>query len=259
MQRFIKQKVNDGGILRLIGKWLNAGVVEAGTLSYPEMGTPQGGVISPLLANIFLHYVLDEWFINAVRPRMKGRCFIIRFADDFIIGCEFEEDANRVMKVIPKRFNGFELTIHPEKTVLVRFEKPTKNGSSKKAGNTFDFLGFTHYWARTLRGYWVIKRKTIGKRLRRFVKAMWQWCRNNRHEPLKEQFGTISSKLRGYYQYYGVRCNYKALETVFEYTQYAWRYWLSRRCHKGNINLEKFASSILSKFLLPKPRIIHNI
>lgn len=260
LQDLVKQKINDGGILRLIGKWLNAGVVEAGTLSYPETGTPQGGVISPMLANIFLHYVLDDWFTKEVKPRMKGRCFIIRFCDDFIIGCESEEDAKRIMKVLPKRFNRFSLAIHPEKTVLVRFKKPTRNEKTKQGeSSTFDFLGFTHYWAKTLRGYWVIKRKTIGKRLRRFVKAMWQWCRKNRHKPLKEQYGTLCSKLRGYYQYYGIRGNYKALETVFEFTLYAWRYWLSRRSHKSYINLEKFAKSILSKYSLPKPRIVHNI
>jgi len=183
---------------------------------------------------------------------------MIRFADDFIIGCELEADAKRIMNVLPKRFNRFSLTIHPEKTVLVRFQPPG-NEETGKEGRTFDFLGFTHYWSRSLRGYWVIKRKTIGKRLRRFVKAMWQWCRENRHEPITEQFGALSSKLRGYYQYYGIRGNYKALETVYEYTQYAWRYWLSRRSHKGAINLEKFAKSILSKYSLPKPRIIHAI
>lgn len=259
LRSFVKQKINDGGILRLIGKWLKAGVVDAGTLSYPEMGTPQGGVISPLLANIFLHHVLDDWFIRAVIPRMKGRCFILRFADDFIIGCELEEDAKRIMNVLSKRFNRFDLTIHPEKTVLVDFTKPDRNGDNKPGGRTFDFLGFTHYWAKTLRGYWVIKRKTVGKRLRRFMKAMWQWCRENRHEPLKEQYAALCAKLRGYYQYHGIRCNYKALETVFEFTQHAWRYWLSRRSHKSYINLEKFASSILSTYPLPKPRIIHNI
>lgn len=259
LQYLVKQKINDGGILRLIGKWLHAGVIEAGTLSYPESGTPQGGVASPMLANIFLHYVLDDWFIKEVRPRMKGRCFIIRFADDFIIGCELEEDALRVMNVIPKRFSRFSLTIHPEKTVLVRFKKPSKVVNKDNENCTFDFLGFTHYWAKTQRGFWVIKRKTIGKRLRRFMKSIWQWCKDKRHEPLHEQFLVLSSKLRGYYQYYGIRCNFKALETVFEFTLKAWRYWLSRRSRKGFISIKKFTVSILSKFSLPKPRIVHNI
>jgi group II intron reverse transcriptase/maturase len=124
LRRIIKQRVNDGGMLRLIGKWLNAGVVEGGVLSYPERGTPQGGVISPMLSNIFLHHVLDDWFEKDVKPRMKGRCFLIRFADDFIIGFELEEDSRRVMDVLPKRFQRFGLTIHPKKTALIKFRKP---------------------------------------------------------------------------------------------------------------------------------------
>ncbi|MEE9145973.1 MAG: reverse transcriptase domain-containing protein, partial [Candidatus Tectomicrobia bacterium] len=163
----MKRRVNDGGILRLIGKWLHAGVLEAGELTYPDKGTPQGGVISPMLANLFLHQVLDEWFVKDVQPRMKGRSFLIRFADDFIIGFAQEADARRVMGVLPKRFNRFSLTIHPEKTVLIAFKRPSSREKSAQGTGTFDFLGFTHYWAKTRRGYWVIKRKTIRKRLRR--------------------------------------------------------------------------------------------
>ena len=183
----IKQRVNDGGILRLIGTWLKAGVLEAGTLTYPDKGTPQGGVASPILANVLLHHVLDEWFVKDVQPRMKGRCFLTRFADDFIIGFEEEADAHRVMEVLPKRFGRFSLTIHPEKTVLVEFKKPPCRERSANGKGTFDVLGFTHYWAKTRRGYWVIKRKTVGKRLRRFMKEIWTWCRENRHEPVQEQ------------------------------------------------------------------------
>jgi len=183
----LKQRVNDGGILRRIGKWLKAGVREAGTLTYPDKGTPQGGVASPILANVLLHHVLDEWFVKDVQPRMKGRCFLTRFADDFIIGFEEEADAHRVMEVLPKRFGRFSLTIHPEKTVLVEFKKPPCRERSANGKGTFDFLGFTHYWAKTRRGYWVIKRKTVGKRLRRFMQEIWTWCRENRHEPLQEQ------------------------------------------------------------------------
>ncbi len=256
VREFVKMRVNDGGIIRLIGKWLNAGVVEDGNLTYPEKGTPQGGVISPMLANIFLHHVLDDWFITDVHPRMKGRCFLIRFADDFIIGFELEEDAHRVMNVLAKRFNRFGLAIHSDKTKLVRFSRP----STKMAvgSETFDFLGFTHYWAKSLRGNWIIKRKTMGKRLRRFIKSIWEWCRVNRHESPNEQFNMLCIKLRGYYQYFGIRCNYKALEKVYEETRYAWRYWLSKRSHKGNINWEKFARTIIAKLPLVRPRIIHN-
>jgi RNA-directed DNA polymerase len=253
----IKRRVNDGGILRLIGKWLNAGVMEEGILSYPGKGTPQGGVISPVLSNIFLHYVLDEWFVEQVRPRMKGKCFIIRWADDFLIGCELESDAKRIMEVLPKRFNGFGLALHPEKTGVIEFRRPPSEVEGKGKG-TFDFLGFTFYWSKSRRGYWVIKKKTARKRLKRFVNGLWSWCRENRHEPIKEQYRTLCSKLRGYYQYYGVRSNYKALEVVFEYAEKAWRFWLSRRSHKGGISWKKF-EKIRASFPLPKPRIVHNI
>ena len=259
LREFIQQRVKDGGILRLIGKWLHAGVLEAGELRHPDKGTPQGGVISPMLANVFLHHVLDDWFVKDVQPRMKGRCFLIRFADDFIIGCELEADARRVMEVLPKRFDRFSLTIHPEKTVLIAFQRPPSRESSAPGKGTFDFLGFTHYWAKTRRGYWVIKRKTVRKRLRRFMKAIWIWCRENRHKPLQEQYRTLGSKLRGYYQYYGIRGNFKMLEAVFEYTERAWRYWLSRRSHKGHINWQKFVASVRDKLPLPKPKIIHRI
>jgi group II intron reverse transcriptase/maturase len=259
LREFIKRRVSDGGILRLIGKWRGAGVLEAGELTHPDKGTPQGGVVSPMLANIFLHHVLDDWFVKDVQPRMKGRCFLIRFADDFIIGCELEADARRVMEVLPKRFNRFSLTIHPEKTVLIAFKRPSSRESSAPGKGTFDFLGFTHYWAKTRRGYWVIKRKTVRKRLRRFMNAIWLWCRENRHKPLQEQYRTLCSKLRGYYQYYGIRGNFKMLEVVFEYTERAWRYWLSRRSHKGHINWQKFVASVRDKLPLPKPKIIHLI
>jgi len=259
LREFITQRVNDGGILRLIGKWLHAGVLEAGELTHPDKGTPQGGVVSPMVSNIFLHQVLDEWFVKDVQPRMKGRCFVIRFADDFIIGCELEADARRVMAVLPKRFNRFSLTIHPEKTVLIEFKRPPSRDKSAGGKGSFDFLGFTHYWAKTRRGYWVIKRKTVRKRLRRFMKEIWTWCRKNRHEPLQEQYRTLGAKLRGHYQYYGIRGNFKMLEAVFEHTERAWRYWLSRRSHKGHLNWQKFVDSLRHKLPLPKPRIIHSI
>src|SRR5512145_347916 len=259
LREFIQQRVKDGGILRLIGKWLHAGVLEAGELTHPDKGTPQGGVASPLLANVFLHQVLDEWFVKDVQPRMKGRCFVTRFADDFIIGCALEADARRVMAVLPKRFNRFSLTIHPEKTALIAFKRPPSREASTGGTGSFDFRGFTHYWAKTRRGYWVLKRKTVGKRLRRCMQAIWTWCRDNRHAPLQEQYRTLCAKLRGYYQYYGIRGNFKMLEVVFEQTERAWRYWLSRRSHKGHIRWQKFVASLQKELALPKPRIMHNI
>jgi group II intron reverse transcriptase/maturase len=258
LRSFIEKKVKDGGIMRLIGKWLNAGVLDNGNMIYPVKGTPQGGVASPMLANIFLHYVLDEWFVQDVQPRLKGKSFLIRFADDFIIGFEQEADARRVLEVLPKRFSRYDLTIHPEKTKLVRFIQPSASEKTGKENGTFDFLGFTHFWAKSLHGYWIIKRKTIGKRVRRFMKAIWEWCRENLHEPIKEQHKTLCSKLRGHYQYYGIRGNFKMLEVVFEHTERAWRRWLGRRCSKGYVTAEEFHEYHRKVFPLPKPRIIHN-
>jgi RNA-directed DNA polymerase len=259
LRALLRRRVNDGNVLRMIGKWLRAGVMDAGQVDYPENGTPQGGVISPLLANIFLHYVLDEWFLTGVRPRLKGRCVLVRYADDFVIGCEREADARRVMAVLPKRVGRYALTIHPTKTKLVDFRPPTKQQKVVEEDHTFNFLGFTHYWAKSRRGIWVIKRKTMRKRLTRFVKRIWQWCRQTRHERICDQYQALCRKLRGYYQYFGIRCNYKALQRVYEYAQKAWRYWLRRRSHKGKVNWEQFVRAILTKFSLPKPRIIHNI
>lgn len=252
----LRLRVNDGGIIKLIGKWFNAGVLDGGVLSHPEKGTPQGGVISPILANIFLHHVLDEWFVKKVMPKLKGRCFLIRFVDDFVIGCEYETDAKGIMAVLPKRFELFDLAIHPTKTKLVRFGKP--KGEDEPGNGTFDFLGFTHCWAKSLRGNWVIKRHTAMKRLRRAMKACWEWCRENNHKPLYEQYQTLGSKLRGHYQYYSIRGNYKKLEVMMEYVQKTWYYWLKRRTRTRRISTA-VKERLRQVFILPKPRIIHAI
>lgn len=184
-------------------------------------------------------------------PRLQGRCFIVRWADDFILGFEYEKDALRVMKVLPKRFERFELSLHPEKTRMIRFSKRVRG----KGNGTFDFLGFTFYRGRSLKGYRVIKKQTARKRLKRFMKGIWLWCKENRHDQMSEQYNVLCSKLRGFYQYFGVISNYKALEVVFEYTEKAWRRWLSRRSHKG---IELF-DDLQKKYPLPLPRIVHNI
>jgi len=259
LREFISLRVNDGGIKRLLGKWLNAGVMDGGILTHPEKGTPQGGVISPLLANIFLHHVLDDWFLKEVQPRMRGRCFMVRFADDFIIGFEHEWEARKVMDVLPKRFNRFGLAVHPEKTKLIQFRKPPATMKKADFNGTFDFLGFTHYWGKAREGYWVIKRKTMGKRVRRFVKSVWQWCRENRHLPLHEQHSALTVKLRGHFLYYGVRHNIAALERVRYETRRAWRFWLSRRSHTGKVKWDKFLETFDVKMPLPQPRVVHSI
>ena len=161
---FSNIRVRDGVLKRLIGKWLKAGVMEEGSVSYPDAGSPQGGVISPLLANVFLHYVLDTWFRQEVQPRLRGRAHLIRYADDFVILFTHEEDARRVMEVLPKRFGKYGLTLHPDKTRLVPFRRPScqderPKGDDNHRPGTFDLLGFTHYWGRTRRGGWAVTRQ----------------------------------------------------------------------------------------------------
>src|SRR5262249_6435623 len=199
--------------LRLIGKWLNAGVLEDGVVTTPEAGTPQGGVVSPLLANIVLHYALDAWFETDVRPRLNGKAFLIRYADDFVIGVAREDDARRVMEVLPKRMSKYGLAVHPEKTRLIRFEPPVRvglpvKGTDPSAPETFDCLGLTHYWGRSRRGGWGVKRKTGKGRLRRAVQALSAWCRENLHLPIEEQYRKLAQKLEGHYGYYGIIGNY---------------------------------------------------
>ena len=258
LRTFIQQRINDGGLLRLIGKWLNAGVMEGEQITYSDRGTPQGGTISPVLANVFLHHVLDEWFVRDVKPRLRGHCFLVRFADDFVIGFQHEDDARRVMEVLPKRFEKYGLEIHPEKSRLLAFRKPASDKEVRRGDNTFDFLGFTHYWARSRNGNWVIKRKTARKKVRKTVQALWIWCRNNRHKDLAKQHRILCSKLRGHYQYFGVRCNIRAMEAVLHHARRGWRFWLNRRSSKKALNWEKF-EALLERMPLPRPYIIHNV
>ncbi len=230
-----QRRVRDGVLLRLIGKWLNAGVLEEGTLTKPEAGTPQGGVISPLLANIYLHYVLDMWFKEEVQPRLRGRAFLIRYADDFVMGFACEEDARRVMEVLPKRFGKFGLTLHPEKTRLVPFQRPFVSGpeTERSRPGAFDLLGFTHFWGLSRRGSWVVKRQTARSRFSRALTRIADWCRRNLHQPLAAQCRTLGQKLRGHFAYYGITGNMVALQRFRRAVTCIWRKWLSRHHRQG--------------------------
>ena len=255
LRTILQQRIHDRAILRLIGMWLHVGVLEEGKVVRSETGTPQGGVISPILANIFLYTVLDEWFETTVRPRMGGNCFLVRFADDFVMGFAVKTDAEKVFRVLPKRFERYGLKIHPEKSRMVQFSRPF--GRQGKGPGTFAFLGFEHYWGETLNGGWAIKRKTQGKRLRRFLSGIHEWCRKNRHLNIVEQYQTLKSKLRGHYQCYGVRGNFKMLEVAFEHTERVWKRWLSRRNSKHRLNWEQWMVRWQAVCPLPKPRVVH--
>jgi hypothetical protein len=254
----LRQRVRDGVLLRLLDKWLKAGVLEGGVLSHPDQGTPQGGVISPLLANVYLHYVLDVWFEQEVKPRLKGRAFLVRYADDFVMGFACEQDARRVLAVLPKRFGKYGLTIHPDKTRLVPFRRPgrgptTAGVQGEPPAGSFDFLGFTHYWSRSKKGNWVVKRKTAGSRFHRAIKKIGAWCRVNRHLAIGEQYQALRQKLQGHFAYYGVLGNLVCLQRFRYEVVRLWRKWLSRRKRRGQFTWSRL-NGLLKALPLPWPR-----
>jgi group II intron reverse transcriptase/maturase len=263
LRELLQLRVRDGVLLRLIGKWLHAGVLEDGCLTTPEAGTPQGGVISPLLANIYLHYVLDVWFETEVKPCLRGHAYLIRYADDFVIGFVYEEDARRVWEVLPKRFAKYGLTLHTDKTKLVPFQRPQSrrdptSTSQRPEPGVFDLLGFRHYWGRSRRGTWVVRRKTAPDRFHRAIKKITQWCRIHRHLPIAEQHRALSQKLRGHYAYYGITGNSPALQRLWHQVPRLWRKWLSRRRTGAPIPWPRF-TVLLQLYPLPPPVVVHSV
>jgi hypothetical protein len=257
----LRRRVRDGVILRLIGKWLNAGVMEQGCLSHPEAGSPQGGVISPVLSNVYLHEVLDVWFEQQVKPRLHGRAVLIRDADDALLLFASEEDARRVFDVLPKRFSRYGLTLHPEKTRLVRFRRPPRraiklDGDADAAPGTFDFLGFTHLWARSRRGFWIVTQRTARDRMSRALRRITEWCRVFRHLPLREQARLLGEKLRGHFAYYGITGNGDGISRFREEAIKIWRKWLGRRARRMEFPWGSL-QRLLRRFPLPAARIVH--
>jgi group II intron reverse transcriptase/maturase len=261
LREVLSQRVRDGVLTRLIGKWLRAGVMEAGVVYHPEAGTPQGGVISPLLANIYLHEILDVWWQNEVQPRLCGRSALVRFADDFVLVFENEEDARRVEAVLSKRFEKYGLRLHPEKTRLVSFKRPESTPPSDGGGKgpgSFDLLGFTHFWGRSRKGNWVVKRKTAKDRLSRTLRRISMWCRVNRHLPISVQHAALTKKLRGHDAYYGITGNHGALSVLRRWVTRIWRKWLARRSWKDRMTWERM-NRLLGTFPLPPARVVHSI
>jgi RNA-directed DNA polymerase len=263
LRAFLRLRVRDGVLLRLIGKWLKAGVMEDGSVSYPDSGSPQGGVVSPLLSNIFLHYVLDLWFERDVKPRLRDRAFLIRYADDFVIGFRDGRDAQRVLEVLPKRFGKYGLTIHPTKSRLTPFRPSClwandDRGEPTETSGTFDLLGFTHFWARSRQGYWVIKQQTANDRFSRSVRSIDVWCQANRHRPLGEQQAKLNAKLRGHYAYYGVTGNSGSLSRFLHEVQRRWYKWLNRRDRLRSMTWVKFRG-IVWRYPLAPVRTVHSL
>jgi len=259
LRAFLRQRVQDGVITRLIGKWLKAGVLEGGSISYNDEGSPQGGVISPLLSNIYLNEVLDKWFAKEIIPLLKGRAIIVRFADDGVLGFENKEDAERVFKVLPKRFAKYGLQLHPDKTKLISFSKPPNgndNGTGKRS--TFNFLGFTFYWGKSRKGKWAVMRKTAKDRLQRSISRINVWCKLNRHESMTIQCKKLNSKLRGHYNYYGITGNFSCLKTYYLQVSRLWKKWLSRRSSR-KITWDRYNELTRSPFALVTPIIYHSV
>lgn len=253
LRKLVHQRVGDGVIRRLIGKWLSAGVLDHGVMQYPEAGTPQGGVISPMLSNIYLHHVLDLWFEQQIKPRLKGRAWMVRFADDFVMGFEQEQDARRVHEVLFKRFEKHGLRIQPEKTRLVPFFPPLNGGTRE----TFDFLGFTHSWGKSREGRAIVKRQTMSKRLTRALDGLRQYCRKHRCQPLETQCKTLRRKMQGHYAYYGITGNMRQLSNYAHEAERIWRHWLNRRSRHRDMPWERYRR-ILARYPLPPPRIVHS-
>ena len=263
LRAFLARRIRDGVLLRLIGKWLNAGVLEDGCVTHPVTGSPQGGVVSPILSNLFMHYVLDEWFAQEVQPRLKGKSFLVRYADDFVMGFAHEEDARRVLAVLPKRFAKYGLTIHPEKTRLVPFERPSRAprgpaDERREPPGTFDLLGFTHFWSWSLKGQPVVKRKTSRSRFSRGLGSLKEWFRQNRHLEIAVQHQTLRQKLTGHFAYYGITGNSQALSRFRWYAVRLWRRSLSRRRRDGTIAWDWF-NRFLERYPLPPPIPIHSM
>jgi len=252
LRGFMDLRIKDGVIRKQIDKWLKAGILENGQVEYPKAGTPQGGSISPLLSNIYLHYVLDEWFVEQIKPLLKGQSMLIRYADDFLICFSHMEDAARVMKVLPKRLSKYGLTLHPDKSKLVDLT----NRSGSKPG-TFDFLGFTHYMSRSRKGYSILKRKTSSNKLRISLKGMYQWLRSHIHQPLRLIIKKINQKLKGYYAYYAITFNIRRVKAYFEQVKRMFHKWLNRRGGKPKWNWERFNQLINHWMPLAVPRIYH--
>ena len=256
LMAMIERRVGDGSILRLIRKWIHVGVIEDGRLLVSERGTGQGQVVSPLLSNIYLHGVLDEWFENEVKPRLKGKAFEVRYADDGLFCFQYREDAERVLQVLHKRFAKFGLTLHPEKTCLIEFGR-SAHWQGRRTGSkpaTFDFLGFTHITATSLRGKFTIHLKTMKKRLRRAIKATAAWCQDHRHHELARQWTILAAKLRGHYQYYGRPTNFQSLWQFYRVVYRLWYKWLNRRTRGKTLKWKDYAR-ILDHYPLPRPKI----
>ena len=254
LMEMIAERVPDGAMQRLVGKCLNVGILDGEQYSSSDEGTAQGSILSPLLGNIYLHHVLDLWFENEVRSRLRGHAVLVRYADDFLIGFERESDATRVMEVLHKRLERYGLTLHPDKTRLLDFRRPSKDQTNGKGPGSFDFLGFTIHWRRSLKGTWSVAFRTRRARLGRAIRLVYDWGRSHRHLPIKEQHVALVRRIDGHMNYFGVTGNTRSLSLLIFYAKRAWFKWLGRRSQRGRMTWERFAA-IERRFPLPRPTV----
>jgi group II intron reverse transcriptase/maturase len=258
LRSFLARRVVDGVVRKMIDKWLKAGVLDEGQLQRVDVGTPQGGVISPLLANIFLHYVLDEWFVRAVGPRMNRRHVLVRFCDDFVMAFEDFLDCRRVFDRLGNRLRQYGLALHPEKTRMVdfRFKRPDGERHPATQATTFDFLGFTHVWGKSRQGKNVVYQRTAKTRYARALRSVHDWCKKHLHWSLPAQYARLRRMMHGHYAYYGITGNTRRLRWYANQVECIWRKWLSRRSRGNPITWGRFMQ-LLDKYPLPRPRIVH--
>jgi group II intron reverse transcriptase/maturase len=261
LRECLAKRVTDGVVRKLIDKWLKAGVLESGQVHYPEAGTPQGGVISPILSNVFLHHVIDQWYTEQVRPRLRGPSTLVRFCDDFVMCFTHKADAERVLAVLAvldKRLGKFGLQLHPDKTRLVDFRprRSERDIEESTLPTTFNFLGFTHVWGKSRKGAVVVRQLTAKDRLARSLKAINQRCKRMLHWPLRAQHQRLCRMLKGHYAYFGITGNFKRLTLLHYQVRRVWQKWLSRRSSKSYVKWARY-ERMLERFALPPPRIVH--
>jgi RNA-directed DNA polymerase len=254
LKEMLRQRIADESMMRLIGKCLHVGILDGAEYSKPDEGTVQGSTLSPLLGNVYLHHVLDVWLETEVRPRLRGRMRLIRYADDFTIGFEREDDARRVMAVLWKRFERYGLKLHPDKTRLFPFSRPSNWKQGGKGPTTFDFLGFTAYWQRSRRGFWRLGLRTRKARQRRAAMSIDDWCRRHRHLPIKTQHAALTRKLDGHCNYFSISGNGERVRALLHHTRRAWHKWLTRRSQKTRMTWARF-TEYLKVHPLPKPTV----
>jgi len=261
MLKFLQVRIKDRSLLLLIRRFLKAGYMESGKLMPTEQGTPQGGNLSPMLANIFLHYVLDLWFARRVKPQVRGECHLVRYADDFICMVQDGQAARSILAMLRERFTKFGLTLHPQKTRIITFGRNERDNARRQGRktNTFDFLGFTHFCGLSRKGNFLLGRRTSRKKFHRACREMNDWLGRVRSAmPLKNWWPLLAAKLRGHYNYYGVSGNSKMIGNFgYAVTRMAFK-WLNRRSQRRSFTWKR-VNEYLARYPLPRPLLVHNL